>query len=206
MGALGPLYVIWPKLDRVKMSIRASKTLPDFDTKTSPKFPNGETMKKLFFALLISAQAFAAEVVVMDIPAVDLRGADSVETRFVVNEAAGTVDARMDASQTFVQCFGGGMGGGYYPYPGGYNRPGPYGRPYNHCVTSVRNVLTMTEEVPGMIVQDKVVSLNGVVCGKMGVSRVLKVPTFFLNGSCKLSDKIVRVNGERRLIVKVTTK
>ncbi len=167
-------------------------------------------MKKLFFALLISVPAFAAEVVVMDIPAVDLRGADSVETRFIVNEAAGTVDARMDASQTFTECFGGGMGGGYYPYPGGYNRggyyPGPYGQQYRNCVTSVRNIMTMTEEVPGMTVTDKVVSLNGVNCGKMGVSRVLKVPTFFMNGSCKLVEKMERVNGEKRLIVKVVTK
>ncbi len=173
-------------------------------------------MKKLFFAMLISAQALAAEVIVMDIPARDLRGADHVDSKFVVNEELGTVSARMDATQTITQCMGGGMGGGYYgpgDYygPGGYNgggyyRPGPYGQPYRNCMTTVRNIMTMTEEVPGMVVEDKVVSLDGVVCGKMGISRILKVPTLYLNGSCKLSEKIVRVNGEKRLIVKVTTK
>ncbi len=166
-------------------------------------------MKKLFFAVLISAQALAAEVVVMDIPARDLRGADRVESKFLVNEEMGTVSARMDATQTITQCMGG-MGGGYYGpggyYGGGYYRPGPYGRPYENCMTTVRNIMTMTEEVPGMVVENKVVSLDGVVCGKMGISRILKVPTLYLNGSCKLSEKIVRVNGEKRLIVKVTTK
>ncbi len=161
-----------------------------------------KTMKKLFFALLISTSALAAEVVVMDIPARDLRGADRVDSKFVVNEELGTVSARMDATQTVMQCMG--PMGGYYR--GGYYRPGPYGRPYNHCMTYVRNIMTVTEEVPGMVVEDKVVSLDGVVCGKMGISRILKVPTLYLNGKCKLSEKIVRVDGERRLIVKVTTK
>lgn len=165
-------------------------------------------MKKLFFALLISAPVFAAEVVVMDIPARDVRGADRVESRFIVNEEMGTVSARMNATRTVTQCMGP-VGGYYGPggyYQGGYYRPGPYGQPYRNCMTYVRDILTLTEEVPGMVVEDKVVSLDGVVCGKMGVSRILKVPTLYLNGNCKLKEKMVRVNGERRLIVKVVTK
>lgn len=162
-------------------------------------------MKKLFFAMLISTSALAAEVVVMDIPARDLRGANVVETRFVVNEDMGTVSVRMDAGRTEVQCMGGYYGPGGY-YRGGYYRPGPYGHPANHCMTYTRDIMTVTEEVPGMTVEDKVVSLDGVVCGKMGISRVLKVPTLYLNGSCKLVEKMVRVNGEKRLMVKVVTK
>ncbi len=169
-------------------------------------------MKKLFFAMLISASAFAAEVVVMDIPASDLRGATQVDTKFIVNEDLGTVSARLNASETITQCMGG-MGGGYYGPggygPGGYYGPGQggyYGPGYRDCFTTVREIMTMTEDVAGMTVTDKVVSLDGVVCGKMGVSRVLKVPTFFMNGSCKLTEKMVRVNGEKRLIVKVITK
>lgn len=162
-------------------------------------------MKKLIFAMLISvSSAFAAEVVVMDIPARDLRGATEVDSKFVVNEELGTVSARMDALQTITQC----MGGGYYG--GGYGRGGYYGPyygpGYRNCFTTTRTIMTMTEEVPGMTVVDKVVSLDGVVCGKMGISRILKLPTLYLNGKCKLSEKIVRVNGEKRLIVKVTTK
>jgi hypothetical protein len=155
-------------------------------------------MKKLFFALLISTSALAAEVVVMDIPARDLRGADRVDSKFVVNEELGTVSARLDATRTEVRCMGGYYGGGY--------RPGPYGRPYRHCMTYVRNIMTQTEEVPGMVVENKIVSLDGVVCGKMGVSRIFKVPTLYLNGSCKLKERMERVNGEKRLIVKVITK
>jgi hypothetical protein len=83
-------------------------------------------MKTLLFALLISAQAFAGEVVVMDIAAVDLRGADRVDTRFNVNEAAGTVSADMTATRQIVQCMGGGYyGGGYYG--------GCYGSGYTTC-------------------------------------------------------------------------
>ncbi|MFL5785615.1 MAG: hypothetical protein ACJ76H_13450 [Bacteriovoracaceae bacterium] len=167
-------------------------------------------MKKLFFALLISAPVFAAEVVVMDIPARDLRGADRIESKFVVNEAAGTVDATMTASETVVTCMGPiGYPGGYYPGP--YGRGpwgGPYGGGYYHrsCMTSEREIMTQTEEVAGMTVVDKVVSLNGINCGKMGISRILKIPTLYLNGNCKLVDKIVRVDGEPRLQVKVITK
>lgn len=161
-------------------------------------------MKKFFFALLISAPVFAAEVVVMDIPARDLRGADSIDTRFIVNEAAGTVDVKLTASETITTCMGPvGYPGPYYPHPGGWGRGGYY---RHNCMTSVRELLTQTEEIEGMTVADKVVSYNGVVCGKMGLSRVLKVPTFFLNGNCKLVEKTVRVEGERRLQVKLITK
>ena len=162
-------------------------------------------MKKFFFALMISAPVFAAEVVVMDIPARDLRGADSIDSRFIVNEAAGTVDAKLSASETIVTCMGGPIGypGPYYPYPGPYGRGGYYRR---NCMTSVRELLTQTEEIAGMTVTDKVVSYNGTVCGKMGLSRVLKVPTFFMNGNCKLVEKFVRIDGEKRLQVKLITK
>jgi hypothetical protein len=161
-------------------------------------------MKTLLFALLISAQAFAGEVVVMDIAAVDLRGADRVDTRFNVNEAAGTVSADMTATRQIVQCMGGGYYGGGY-YGGGY---GPFGGPYYHrnCTAFDQVVLTQSEEIPGMTVADKIVSIDGINCGKMGLSRILKVPTFFMSGNCKLVEKMVRVNGERRLQVKLITK
>ncbi len=160
-------------------------------------------MKKFFFALLISAPVFAAEVVVMDIPARDLRGADRIETRFDVNEAAGTVDAKMRATELRTICMGPvGYPGPYYPYPGGY-RGGYYRR---NCMTSERELMTATEEIAGMTVVYKIVSINGTVCGKMGLSRVLKVPTFFMNGKCKLVNKMTRVNGEKRLLVKLITK
>lgn len=159
-------------------------------------------MKKFFFALMISAPVFAAEVVVMEIPARDLRGADRVESRFMVNEGAGTVDAKVRASRTEVIC----MGPVGYPYPGPhypYPRGGYYRR---NCMQSERELLTQTEEIVGMTVVDKVVSYNGTVCGKMGLSRVFKVPTFFMNGKCKLVEKMTRVDGERVLQVKLITK
>lgn len=159
-------------------------------------------MKKFFFALVISAPAFAGEMIIMDIPARDLRGADNIQSRFIVNEAAGTVDAKMVASQTVVTCMPGPIG--YpYPHPGDWGPGGYYRR---DCMRTVRELLTQTEEIEGMTVTDKVVSINGTVCGKMGLSRVLKVPTFFMNGNCKLVEKMTRVNGEKRLQIKLITK
>ncbi len=165
-------------------------------------------MKKFFFALLISAPVFAAEIVVMDIPASDLRDANQINSRFIVNEAAGTVDAKLTASRNVVSCTWGPIGyprpyPGPYPYPGQW---GPGGYNQRECTTYVEEVLTQTEEIPGMTVADKIVSIDGTVCGKMGLSRVLKVPTFFMNGNCKLVNKTTRVNGEKRLQVKLLTK
>jgi hypothetical protein len=165
-------------------------------------------MKKFFFALIISAPAFAAEVVVMDIPARDLLGATRIETRFDVNEAAGTVDAKMRATETFTSCIGGPIGypGPYYPYPDGHYGGNYDGYYRNTCMSSERELMTVTEEIAGMTVVDKVVSINGTVCGKMGLSRVFKIPTFFMNGKCKLAHNMTRVNGEKRLLVKLLTK
>lgn len=156
-------------------------------------------MKKFLFAILISTQAFAGEVLVMDVPAEDVRSSDRIDSKFVVNEELGTVSAELRASRAFVQCTGP-VGGGYY---------GPHGRvgyPRNQCMTYERTILKIAEEIPSMTVIDKVVSIDGIVCGKMGLSRIFKVPTFYLNGSCKLSENFVRQNGERRLQVKLITK
>lgn len=155
-------------------------------------------MKKFVFAVLMSTQAFAGELVVMSMPAEDVRSADRIDSKFVVNEEMSTVSAELRASRTYVQCTG--------PIGGYYGPHGRYGHPRRHCMTYERTILSITEEIPGMTVVDKVVSIDGIVCGKMGLSRILKVPTFYLNGSCKLSEKFVRENGERKLQVKLITK
>lgn len=156
-------------------------------------------MKKLILAMLISAPVLAGELVIMDISAEDLRSADRIDSRFVINEEMGTVSAELRASRTFIQCTGP-IGGGYH------GRHGRVGHPRRHCMTYERTILSMTEEIPGMSVVDKVVSIDGTVCGKMGLSRLFKVPTFYLNGNCKLSEKFSRENGERKLQVKLITK
>lgn len=156
-------------------------------------------MKKFLLAIFMSTGAFAGELLVMDIPAQDVRSADRIDSRFVVNEEMGTVSAQLRASRTYVQCTGPIGGGHYGPH-------GRYGHPRRHCMTYERIILSMTEEIPGMTVVDKIVSIDGTVCGKMGLSRIFKVPTFFLSGSCKLSEKFVRENGERKLQVKLITK
>lgn len=156
-------------------------------------------MKKLILTMLISTRAFAGELVVMDIPAEDVRSADRIDSRFVVNEELGTVSAQLNASRTFVQCSGP-IGGGWHHGPRGGHFP------QRRCMTYERTILSTSEEIPGMMVADKVVSIDGITCGKMGLSRLFKVPTFYLNGNCKLTEKFVRENGERKLQVKLITK
>jgi hypothetical protein len=86
---------------------------------------------------------------------------------------------------------------------GGYNGPGypgPY-RPYpgNYCrtvpQTSYRNILTDKVKIEGMTMNGNDViyqsAMGDVVCGYMGVSRVFRIPTFYLSGKCDLVGKIV---------------
>ena len=65
-------------------------------------------------------------------------------------------------------------------------------------------------QVPGLVLMGDQAVYQGasgnVVCGTMGVSRVFKVPTLYLNGNCKLNGKIVRTNTETKLVVTLTTK
>ncbi len=68
-------------------------------------------------------------------------------------------------------------------------------------------MVSATEIIVGIDVVDKKVTFEDRLdCGKMGVSRIFKVPTFFMTGNCTLEVERVKVNGEKRIVVKLVTK
>ncbi len=60
-----------------------------------------------------------------------------------------------------------------------------------------------------MLMGDKIIyrgETADVECGKLGVSRVFKRPTIYLNGNCSLSSRIVKNRDQRKVVVKLITK
>jgi hypothetical protein len=71
-------------------------------------------------------------------------------------------------------------------------------------------VYAKTQKVEGlMLMGDQAVyqgEQGNVVCGTMKPSRILKVPTLYLSGNCKLNSKIVKNGMNSKLIVTLKTK
>ncbi len=145
-------------------------------------------MKCFVFALLmLSVSVFAAEVVVMDVPAKGTSRSDDVSARFLIDQVAGTGAAELSVTREHEICH-------HDPESG------------RDCTTWSSSVLNEKAPIEGLTVVDKKVSVGNVDCGTMGVSRILKVPTFFMSGNCTLSADRVTVAGEKRIIVKLITK
>jgi hypothetical protein len=166
--------------------------------------------------LTSTAFAFATDVTVLTTNLPATRGYTTVDAGFYIDtdmkEAYAEVEVNEQITVRFQDCsFGGNYGGGYgRPYPG------PYGRPYpgNYCRQSTRiennTVLTNKVKIAGMTMNGDDVIFQGadgdVVCGKMGRSRIFKVPTFYLSGNCKLEGTINEVMGVKTLNVKFIAK
>lgn len=145
-------------------------------------------MKKFFaFTLFVVSSAFAAEVTVLDVPAGRSHAYDNHDVRFIIDQEAGTASAHLSVSREHETC-----------------RPsGDYGM---DCTTWYTNLLSKKAPIDGMKVVDKQVTFEDRIdCGKMGVSRIFKVPTFYMTGQCRLDVERVKVDGEKRIIVKLIT-
>lgn len=143
-----------------------------------------------FFALaslLFSLTAFAGEVVVMDVSAKGSTKFDTVSARFLIDQTAGTGAAELSVTREHEIC----------------HHDRETGR---DCTTWTSVILNEKAPIEGLTVVDKKVSIGNVDCGTMGVSRVFKVPTFYMSGNCTLSADRVTVAGEKRIIVKLITK
>lgn len=172
-------------------------------------------MKTMIIAsLVLASSAFASEITLLskDLPAT--RGTAVVETKFHIDQDMKEGFAKIsveDAFTVFVtQCNGGYYGPGrgpYRPYPGP-NYPGSYCRQIPQ--TEYRTLLTDKVKIEGMTMNGDEVIFQGaegdVVCGKMGRSRVFRVPTFYLSGKCELVGKVVRELGVNKLTVTFKTK
>ena len=159
-------------------------------------------MKKMIIASLVLASttfAQAADVTVLSANLPAVQGHTSVDTKFYIDTdmKEGFAKINVDEAVTVYvrDCSGGGYNGPGYPGPG---YPGP-GYPGRYCrtipQTSYRPIMSQKVKIEGMTMNgDDVIyqSADGDVnCGKMGVSRVFHIPTFYLSGKCQLVGKIV---------------
>ena len=166
-------------------------------------------MKKFFVAALVlcSAVVNAAEVTVLDKSIILMNTYRTIpDARFQMDKASGEGFVKVTVEQerqTVIYNYPGSYPGphypGRYPYPGDHRMP--------QVITERFTVFEDMVKVEGLaLVGDKVMyhGVEGAVdCGTMGVSRVFKVPTIYLNGNCKLTSRIANYS---RVVVKLQTK
>lgn len=164
-------------------------------------------MKKFLFAsllMLAAISAFAAEVVVLE---KDLGGMSNYPT---------SVDVRFQVDQNTTEGFADVTVYEERPDYGGYNR-GPvmcdqWGRCYPQHMPMPIPVVIFSQKVKieGLMLMGDAVMYHGaegnVDCGKLGVSRIFRKPTIYLNGNCKLTGKVTGNWRNSRLTVKLLTK
>lgn len=163
-------------------------------------------MKKILVAssLLVSAvSAFAAEVVVLDkqIPTT-ARYMTTADARFQVdqNTSEGFVDVTVTEERSM-----------YNPYPGPIGCD-QWGRCHPNRMPMPMPVVIFSErvKVEGLMLMGETVMYHGadanVDCGRLGVSRVFRKPTIYLNGNCKLKTEITGNFANQRVVVKLKTK
>lgn len=167
-------------------------------------------MKKFLIAslLMVSAvSAFAAEVVVLD---KELGGMSnyptSVDARFQVdqNTSEGFVDVTVYEER---------------PDYNGWNNRGPmacdqFGRCFPQPMPMPRTmpvvIFSQKVKVEGLMLMGDAVMYHGadanVDCGKLGVSRIFRKPTIYLNGNCKLTGTVSGNWRNSKVVVKLLTK
>jgi hypothetical protein len=161
-------------------------------------------MKKLFIATLLltaTVLAQAAEVTLVSTKLDSILGSTNVLTKFQINTEMKEAFAKIEVDEaltTYIPvCTGGG-----YPYPAPVCRSVPQ--------VTIRTIFAETVKIEGMTMNGDEVIYQGqngdVVCGKMGISRIFKRPTFFLSGKCSLEGNVQFVNGIKKLTVKFITK
>lgn len=172
-------------------------------------------MKKfLAISLVLASTAFAhaSEITVLSTNIPATRGNTTVDTRFYIDTEMKEAYAQVSVDEQVTVYVQDCSYGGYYgPYNPRYPRPYP-GNYYCRTVPQIRynTILTDKVKIEGMTMNGDDVIYQGtegdVVCGKMGRSRVFRVPTFFLSGKCDLVGTIAQENGIKKLTVKFKAK
>ncbi len=154
---------------------------------------------KTIFALLIaiSTSAFAAEMTVMDTALPLMSTYDSsADARFQVDSTTGegSVTATVTEFRWVI------MGGNY----------DQWGRYYPNRVQMPTVIFKESVKVEGLALHGDQVIFAGaegdVNCGRLGQSTVLRRPTIFLTGKCKLQTKITGNWSKAHLKVILITK
>ena len=169
-------------------------------------------MKKMIVIAMLAVASFAnaAEV---NLLAADIGYVDSfnsnVDARFYIDTDSGQGFAKVAVTESRIV-----YDNFPHPYPGPVRcdpfgcYPGPHHRPMPTTMT--RTVFEKTVKIEGLMMMGKQVVYQGaegnVDCGKMGVSRVFKKPTFFLSGNCNLDGRLISTHTGNKVIVNFKTK
>lgn len=156
-------------------------------------------MKSLVIALFaLCTSAFAAEIQIMDAKLPMINSYDStVDARFQMDTTTGEGSVAVTVSEMR-----------WTQMPGGYDQWGRYypGQRYQMPVV----VFKETTKVEGLALHGDQVIFAGrdgdVNCGRLGQSSVLRRPTIFLTGNCKLNGKVSGTWSDARVNVIMTTK
>lgn len=145
-------------------------------------------MKMFILAALVltSSIVYAEQIVVMEAKITGSLGSNlDVETNFYMDQTTGQGHVKARVKQIMRT----------HPREGG---------------PSHVTVFSDKVSVPNLVLMGNDAVYQGaggnVVCGTMGVSRVFKVPTLYLNGKCVLSSVILRDGRKHKLVVTLTTK
>lgn len=162
-------------------------------------------MKKFILAALalVSISAFAGEVLVLDQQVMNIgNGRTYVDARFQVDQ--NTTEGFVDVTVTEERYIG-----GQYPGPIGCDQ---WGRCYPQRMPTPMPVTVFSQrvKVEGLMLMGESVMYHGaegnVDCGRLGVSRIFRKPTIYLNGNCKLVGNVTGNWNNTRVVVKLKTK
>ena len=153
--------------------------------------------------MFVSSAVMAESFTILDTRISTGYGINTASSKFYMDPRTGEGFAKISVlERSYYNDYPGGYPGGY---PGnicnGYNcYPGSYPTPI------YRTIFSTTVELENITLVDKEMIYtdeNRVVnCGKLGTSRVLRRPTLYLTGECKLTEKLLH----DRLIVTLTIK
>ncbi|MES2526352.1 MAG: hypothetical protein V4598_04670 [Bdellovibrionota bacterium] len=155
---------------------------------------------KVFIVSLLAfsmASAMAAEVQIMDaaLPLIN-SNQSSATAKFQVDKTTGEGSVSVSVSEMRWTDFG-----------GGYDQ---WGRWYPNRVNMPVVIFSDSVNVEGLSLHGDQVIYAGrdgdVNCGRLGQSSVLRRPTIYLTGNCKLTTKITGTWSTARLQVTMTTK
>lgn len=157
-------------------------------------------MKFLSVALLaLTTTAFAAEMTILDVAAPELSRSDIVSTKFKMDKTTGEGSADITVSREIPAPWTG----------GGWTSCTPYGGCLPPQVPRLPEIRLMFKEnvaIEGLsLMGDRIIfasDAGDIDCGSLRNSPVLRVPTIYLSGKCRLSGMVKA----GRLTVKFKTK
>lgn len=157
-------------------------------------------MKFLTLAFFVlSTSVFAAEMTILDVQAPEVSSVDSLAMKFRMDKTTGDGFADISVSREIPAPWTGGGWTSCTPYGGCIPQPMPR-------IPEVRVLFHESVAIEGLALHgNRVVyaAANGdIECGTIRNSSVLRIPTLYLNGNCRLAGALTT----GRLVVTFKTK